>query len=224
MRISVVVPVLNEAPRIAETLQKIREMGECEVVVVDGGSTDGTTEHCQLADRVMVSPPGRGAQQNLGARAATGEVILFLHADCWLERGGLEEIRKQLARADVVGGCFRQRIDAQGWLFRALEWGNGARVRWWKLAYGDQGIFVRRNQFEEIGGFPEFKLMEDLYFMRALRKRGVVQLLDTKLHVSPRRWQKKGVIRQTLWNWMLLTLAWIGVHPNRLARLYPNVR
>ena len=108
--------------------------------------------------------------------------------------------------------------------YRLLEWGNGFRVKLLKWAYGDQGIFVRRSVFEQLGGFPDLRLMEDLFFMKQLKKQGRFLLLDARLHVSPRRWQQKGIIRQTLRNWTLITLAQCGVSPDRLANYYPHVR
>ena len=115
-------------------------------------------------------------------------------------------------------------IDAAGWKYRWLERGNAARVRWLGWAYGDQGIFVRRSVFESLGGFPDWKLMEDLYFIKRLRRAGRFVPLDAPILVSARRWQKAGLVRQTLRNWILLTLAHLGVPPDRLARFYPQVR
>jgi hypothetical protein len=149
---------------------------------------------------------------------------LFLHADCRLAPAGLDQIVAALADVRCVGGCFRQRIDAEGWFFRWLERGNALRVRWCGLAYGDQAIFVRRDVFERLGGFSPIDLMEDLYFSKRLRRAGRVALLDGPLHVSARRWQQQGVVRQTACNWCLTALAHLGVSPNRLARFYRDVR
>jgi GT2 family glycosyltransferase len=151
-------------------------------------------------------------------------VLLFLHADCRLEPGGLDQIATALANARCVGGCFRQRIDAGGARFRWLERGNSLRVRLWGLAYGDQGIFVRRDVFDRLGGFPSLALMEDLFFMKRLRREGRLALLAGPLHVSARRWERQGVFRQTTRNWCLTALAQCGMSPNRLAWFYPDVR
>lgn len=241
--ISVIIPTLNEAARIAELIAATRQVGECstacsapsclnpspsslsQIIVVDGGSTDGTREQAASADIVLVSEPGRARQQNAGAAASGGDVLLFLHADCRLPAGAFEAIRAALQRDErTVGGCFEQRIDADGRLYRWLEWGNALRVRWLGMAYGDQGIFIRRTMFEELGRFDDVKLMEDVLLMKRLRQRGRVVLLNERLIASARRWQRHGVIRQTLRNWLLLTLALCGVSPNKLAWLYPNTR
>ena len=224
MSISVIIPTLNEAERIGPLIAATRELGTCEIVVVDGGSDDGTVENVGGADTVLSTQRGRAVQQNAGAAAAGGDVLLFLHADCRLQAGAFEAVEAALKDERVVAGCFRQRIDAAGWRYRLLERGNALRVKLWKWAYGDQGIFVRRDAFEDVGGFPELKLMEDLYLMKRLKKRGRIVQIDPPLLVSPRRWQQAGFVRQTLRNWVLLGLAGCGVSPDRLARFYPNVR
>jgi hypothetical protein len=124
----------------------------------------------------------------------------------------------------VVGGCFQQQIDAPGRLYRWLEWGNLRRVLWTGMAYGDQGLFLRREVFEQLGGFPEWPLMEDVGLMQRLRGRGRFVVVTARLHVSARRWQRRGVIRQTLLNWTLLALYFAGVPPSRLARYYQMIR
>ena len=124
----------------------------------------------------------------------------------------------------VIGGCFQQRIEAPGWRYRIIERGNAARVRWLGMAYGDQAIFVRKTVFESVGRFPDLRLMEDVFLMKRLTKLGKFVLLPDRLTVSARRWQKHGIIRQTLRNWTLLTFAFCGVSPDRLARYYPNTR
>ncbi len=224
VRISVIVPVLNEAGQITDVIRQTRALGDAEIIVVDGGSGDGTAEKASEADVILCSSPGRAIQQNTGASASSGEVLLFLHADCRLQPGSLEAIQSALQNPRCVGGCFRQRIEADGWKYRLLEHGNAWRVRLFKWAYGDQGIFVRRSVFEELGGFPELQLMEDLFFMKRLKRRGKVAILNPPLCISARRWQKKGVFRQTLRNWSLIALAHCGISPNRLARFYPHVR
>lgn len=225
MRISIIIPTLNEAERIADVVAKARALGEeSDIIVVDGGSNDGTLDLADAADVTLTTERGRAIQQNAGAAAATGDVLLFLHADCWLESGSLSSVRSVLEDERVVGGCFRQAIDARGMRFRLLEFGNALRVKTCKWAYGDQGIFVRRDVFEQAGGFPEVALMEDLLLMKRLKRVGRIALLDQRIHVSARRWQSQGVVRQTLRNWSLIALAHCGVSPNRLAGLYPYVR
>ena len=224
MLISIIIPTLNEAANIAGLIEQMRGIGECEIIVVDGGSADDTCQRAIQADRVLNSPPGRARQQNLGAEECRGDVLLFLHADCRLPSTALDAIRQALADDRVVGGCFEQRLDARGVRYRLIEWGNAWRVRLFKLAYGDQAIFVRRAVFESLGRFPELPLMEDVFLMKRLRRAGRFVLSPDRLTVSTRRWQRHGVIRQTLRNWTLLSLALCGVSPDRLARFYPQAR
>lgn len=224
MLVTIIIPTLNEAPTIASAVARARELAPAEIIVVDGGSDDDTLANASAADRVLAAPRGRAAQQNAGASASRGDVLLFLHADCWLEPGSLDAVGAALHDDLCVGGCFQQAIEAEGRMYRWLEWGNALRVRLWKLAYGDQGIFVRRSVFDRLGGFPPLALMEDLFFMKCLRHEGRFVLLNTPLHVSPRRWQQQGVVRQTARNWFLTGLAQAGVSPDRLQRLYPHIR
>ena len=218
------IPTLNEAGSIAATIERTRGLGECEIIVADGGSTDGTLQQAAAADRCLSVEPGRAAQQNAGAQQSQADVLLFLHADCWLEDGAFDAMRSALDDPHVIGGCFQQRIEADGRRYRLLEWGNAQRVRRLRWAYGDQGIFLWRRKFESVGGFANVRLMEDWLLSKRLKHEGDFVLLESKIHISARRWQRKGVIRQTLWNWLFITLAQCGVSPNRLADFYPHVR
>ena len=221
MEVSVVIPTLNESARISGSVRLAWEAGADEVVVADGGSTDGTTEiAANLKCQLVTSEPSRATQQNVGAEAATGDVLLFLHADNWLPADTISQIRALLANPGIIHGAFRQHIDAPGIGFRALEWGNARRDQWLGLPFGDQGIFVRRYVFFELGEFPRVRLMEDLLLSKRLRRRAWPKLLPGPLHVDARRWIKHGIVRQTLRNWMLLSAYKAGVSPNRLAKFY----
>ena len=225
MRLSIVIPTLNEADRIRQNIQHALALQPHEIVVADGQSQDGTSELAQSAGATVVtSERGRGRQLNAGARAASGDVFLFLHADCWLESQAAGQIEVALQDEAVIGGAFQQRIDHQRRVFRWLEWGNTFRARWRRMPYGDQGIFVRRSAFEAIGGFAQVRLMEDVLLMREFRRRGWgIELLPGPIHVDPRRWLKHGVLRQTLRNWTLLAGLTLGISPDRLAKYYaPN--
>jgi rSAM/selenodomain-associated transferase 2 len=195
-----------------------------EVIVVDGGSTDATCREAAAADVLLHGPPGRAVQMNLGAAHATAEVLLFLHADCTPEPGALAEAERCLSVRGIVAGCFTVRVLADGLLYRSIDACATARVRLTGLVYGDQGLFLCRSSFERLGGFPRLRLMEDLFFSRELRRHGRVVVSPRRIFVSPRRWQRAGLIRQTLRNWTLTALVAGGVHPDRLAALYPNVR
>jgi len=224
VKISVIIPTLNEAANIEAALQSTRHAGDVQTIVVDGGSSDETLAKSAAADIVLSVEPGRGGQQNAGAAVATGDILMFLHADCRLRPGCLDAARAACRDVDCVGGCFHQQIDAPGRRYRALEWGNAARVRCLRLAYGDQGIFVKAEVFRRLGGFPPLKLMEDLFLMKRLRREGRFVLVDSRIHVSPRRWEQSGIVRQTLTNWMLVSLAQLGVSPQRLVAYYDNHR
>jgi rSAM/selenodomain-associated transferase 2 len=224
MRISIIIPVLNEAGQIGQLISRTRQTGADEIIVVDGGSSDGTPAAAAGADRVLSGSRGRARQQNAGAAAAEGDVLVFLHADCRLPAEALRQIEAALADPRCIGGCFRQQIDAAGVRYRLLEAGNAWRVRALGWAYGDQGVFLRREVFEAVGGFPDVPFMEDLYLMKRLKSRGRFVLLPARLEVSARRWQQTGVVRQTMRNWRSIALAHLGVPLEKLAAAYTAVR
>lgn len=224
MSVSIIIPTLNEAGGIAETIRGLRKQKPREIIVVDGGSSDGTTEQAREADCVLRAEPGRACQMNAGAAAARWDYLLFLHADCRLESGAIGAIERTLARPATLAGCFSMCIEGDGWGFRTIDACATARVRWTGVVYGDQGLFLRRNDFQRLGGFPTIRFMEDVFFSRRLARRGRVVVLKQKIYVSPRRWQKIGLAPQTLRNWTLTALALAGVAPDRLANYYPNVR
>jgi rSAM/selenodomain-associated transferase 2 len=218
--VSVIIPALNEAPNIVPAIDRAWQAGAQEVIVVDGGSADGTLEIAAACNCLAISAArGRAVQQNAGARRASGDVLLFLHADTWLVARAARQIVQAVHDPNVAGGSFRQRIEAPGFLYRLLERGNAVRAGWGR-PYGDQGIFVRRDFFERVGGFPEVGLLEDLLLARQLRRLGRLVLLPGPLCVSARRWQRHGVVRQTLRNWGILAAAKLGASPDRLAGLY----
>ncbi len=222
LSISVVIPALNEAACIERAVASAWAAKVDEVIVVDGGSHDATVALAEATgSRVLSGDRGRALQQNLGAAESQGDVLLFLHADNWLAPNVGQQILDCLRDGKVLGGAFRQQIEASGLLYRWLERGNAARVRWCGLPYGDQAIFMRKNVFEQLGRFPSVKLMEDLLLMRSFRKKSCPVLLPGPVHVDPRRWQQRGVLRQTFGNWTLVAAQALGVSPDRLARFYP---
>lgn len=224
MTISVIIPTLNEAEQIAATIHSLRDQGADQILVVDGGSRDGTRERAAAADVILQAGRGRAAQMNAGARAAVGDVLVFLHADCRLEAQALPEAVRLLVRRRVAAGCFRMRVRASGRLYRHIDAVATARVQMSGIVYGDQGLFVRRELFERLGGFPLLRFLEDVFFSRRLREHGRIVVARSRIFVSPRRWQRTGIVRQTVRNWTLLGLAAVGIHPDRLAEFYPAVR
>ena len=191
LHISVIIPALNEGQSIAACVQSVLKAQPDEIIVVDGGSRDDTRE---IADangaRVVSAARGRALQQNAGAAIACGDVLLFLHADCKLGTNAIQQIRHALASDRIVFGSFRQKIDSSGLGYRLLEFGNDLRARVLRLPYGDQGIFVRREQFEKLGGFPEYRLMEDLIFSDRLRRTQQFAHLQGPIVVSPSTLEK----------------------------------
>ncbi len=222
MHVSVIIPALNEAARIAAAVDSAWQDGVREVLVADGGSQDGTADAARARGAELIfSPPGRATQQNAAARVATGDVLLFLHADNRLGPACVAQVLDALGRdPQRLGGAFRQRIEHRHFKYRVLEWGNAWRVRWRGLPYGDQGLFFRRAAFEELGGFPEVRLLEDLLLMRQVRRRSWPLLLPGPLLVDARRWQRRGVLAQTLRNWSILTAYACGASPDNLATWY----
>ncbi len=224
MSVTIIIPTLNEEHYIAQAIRAARALGPGEIIVVDGGSADRTREAAGGADFFLEAPRGRARQMNRAARQASGDVLLFLHADCSLEHGSLAEAARCLQQPGVVAACFRQTVEARGPLYRAIDACATARVRITGIAYGDQGLFITRQSFQQAGGFPEVGLMEDLLLCRKLRRLGRIVVAPKRIFVSPRRWRQVGIIRQTLRNWTLTALAAAGVSPDRLSRLYPAVR
>ncbi len=224
LKISVIIPAIDEALVIGAAIESAVCAGADEIILADGGSHDDTAHIGENHGvRLLTAAPGRASQQNAGAHLAMGDVLLFLHADCCLPVTGLAKIRQQLtAENSFVGGYFRQTIDDPGWVYRWIESGNLWRARTLKWAYGDQGIFVRTSIFEGVGGFPDMPLMEDLYIMKRIKRHGRLVCIDAPLLVSARRWKKRGTIRQTLRNWMMLVAVHLGVSPAVLARFYPR--
>jgi rSAM/selenodomain-associated transferase 2 len=222
LNISVIIPVLNEDSRVSASITKAWRCGADEVVVVDGGSTDRTVEIAESEDCIVVnSPPGRGVQLNAGARRCSGDVLLFLHVDNWMESGAVDQIRSAMLTPNCIGGGFHQKIDNPKTVFRLIEMGNFLRAKYQRLIYGDQGLFVRRSEFEAVGGFPEIPLMEDFQFSQTLFRRSQKPvLLAGPIHVSPRRWEKNGVVKQTISNWKIAYAYRRGASPEELYRRY----
>ena len=228
MRLSIVIPVLDEAQRIGERLLEVRALaGVDEIVVVDGGSHDGTVDIARRIPsvRVLEAPRGRGPQMNVGARAARGDVLLFLHADVSLPPDATTWVARALAEPGVVAGAFRVRTRADGgrnWLGPLLRLAD-VRSRLTRLPYGDQALFVRRETFERAGGFPDQPLMEDVELARRLRRLGRIRIVPAVVQASGRRFLARPV-RTLLAMRFFPVLYRLGVPPEVLARLYGHPR
>ena len=219
MKISVVIPALNEAARIERTLAAVAGQPEpWEVIVVDGGSTDETAARAAASATVLTSPPGRARQMNRGWKATDGEVLLFLHADTVLPEDAFGLIRAALADASVEAGAFRLRFDVDTPLLRFYSFCT--RFHAPRICFGDRGLFVRRAVFEALGGFPEVSIFEDLEMVRLLYQRGGFRFLSQAVTTAARRFETVGPLRQQLLNSYLWTRYQLGTDPERIAHLY----
>ncbi len=225
MTVSIIIPALNEASSIAETIRHTEGLGFDEIIVVDGGSTDTTRAAAAAGSaRVLSSPPGRGRQLNAGARAARGDVLLFLHADTRLPQSARSSIEAALADPRTAGGRFDVQFDSPSpWALMVSTFMNH-RSRLTGIATGDQALFVRRSIFMELGGFAHIPLMEDVEFTARLKRAGRVAALRDRVTTSFRRWERQGPLRTIILMWGLRFLYWAGVSPDRLARFYGEVR
>jgi rSAM/selenodomain-associated transferase 2 len=225
VKISVIVPVLNEEHVIAPTLQALLSLVPYEIIVVDGGSADRSRQVCeQFGVKVLSSERGRAHQMNRGAGEATGDLLLFVHADTRLPKSALNEINAALRNADCPGGRFDVEIDGAHWMLKIIGALINYRSRMTKVATGDQALFVRRTIFEAMGGFPDIPLMEDIAFCRALKRIGPMACLHTRVITSGRRWEKDGVWRTILKMWTLKLCYLAGVSPGRLKQYYADRR
>jgi len=221
--LSIIIPVLNEAGEIGATLAALRPMRArgCEVIVADGGSTDGSPEIARgLADAVVACGRGRARQQNAGAAVARGEVLLFLHADTRLPEDADARVTGGLRRSGRGWGRFDVRLAGRHPMLRVIERMMGLRSRLTGIATGDQAIFVRRAWFQRIGGFPDMPLMEDVALSAALKRLGPPLALRDTVRTSSRRWEERGVWRTMALMWRLRLEFWAGVDPAKLAERY----
>jgi rSAM/selenodomain-associated transferase 2 len=223
MKLSIILPVWNEAQILASTLAALPE--DAETVVVDGGSTDGTRAVASSAGALVAgSERGRSRQMNLGAKVSRGDVLLFLHADGILGPGAYRAIGEALSSPEVVGGSFRLRIGGGRRSLAVVALGSNARARYLGMPYGDQALFLRRSAFESVGGFPDVPFLEDVELVRRLRRLGRLVQVDETVTTGSRHWEPLGALGTTLLNWSMVALYLMGVSPSRLAPVYRRCR
>ena len=221
--LSIIVPILDEREmlsRLLEHLEPYRQAG-CEVLLIDGGSRDGSDEFARLAGfTVAPSVTGRASQMNAGARLASGDLLLFLHADSRLPSGADTLVRHAIADECYAWGFFKIRIEGESRLLPIVGFLMNHRARLTGIATGDQAIFVRRSAFERVGGFPEQPLMEDVELSKRLKRIARPALVRGHVITSGRRWESRGVLRTIALMWSLRLAYWLGVSPEILARPY----
>lgn len=221
MKISIIIPTLNEAGNIKTAIACTQTSKNVEVIVVDGGSQDDTISIVQsLGIKIIASSPGRANQMNVGAMAANGEILLFLHADTRLPRGFDDMIRTAIQHPRTVAGAFALKIDASRLALRWVEWGVNVRSRFCQMPYGDQAIFLTKEVFQQIGQFPDLPIMEDFELIRRLRRTGKILIIPVPVMTSARRWLQKGIFYTTLLNQIVIIAYFLGVSPQRIRSWY----
>lgn len=223
--LSIIIPVLHEAPEITEVIAHVRRIdpaGQCEIIVVDGSAGQDTLQ-CLADSDVMgiAAAPGRARQMNAGAARASGNILIFLHADTRLPSDALLLIEAAMDDPACWGGAFDLGISSNKWIYRVIARIASFRSRLTRIPYGDQAIFIRRDLFRNLGGYPPIPIMEDVALMRRIkRKNGRIAIIPRRVATSPRRWEREGVLYATLRNWLILAAYLLGSPPEKLARYY----
>ena len=225
MKVSIIVPTLNEELVLENTLTHIQQLSPHELLVSDGGSNDYT---CRIADRfshrVITGSAGRALQMNAGANEATGDLLLFLHADSRIEPESYRKMLEYMKNPKWIGGAFTLCIESGKWSLKLIALLANIRSKYFGVAYGDQGFFVRKEVFKDMNGFSPIPICEDLDFYYRLRKKGSVILLKEKAHTSPRRWIKEGILFTTARNTLIAVLFGLGFPPHILTKWYLAIR
>ena len=229
IKFSIIVPVFHEGEKVNELIGHLHHLDpekNLEIIIVDGSLERDTLKAINSNHVIKISSEkGRAKQMNIGASAAKGEILIFLHADTELPIQALKKINTLLEQKGYVGGAFDLGIKSDKFVFRVIEVLASLRSRLNKIPFGDQAIFIRREYFNAIGGYKEIPLMEDVELMRRIKKSGSkTWIFHDRVMTSPRRWEMEGVIYCTLRNWTLQTLYFLGVSPDKLIRYYKNPR
>jgi hypothetical protein len=219
--LSIIIPTLNEEKKISQVLDHLKVLKHGEVIVADGGSRDRTVSRAEeRGAKVACSDPGRGRQLNAGAAQAKGDILLFLHADTLLPEGYTELVRNAMSDPEIIGGAFLIRFQPSSPLLRCTQRTINWRTKVFRLPYGDQALFVRTSVFRQIGGFANIPLMEDVDFVQRLKKYGKLVFIPEPVTTSSRLFIRQGVIRTTLKNKIVFFGYYLGISPERLARMY----
>ena len=223
--ISIIIPVLNEEKTIGKNLERLIKLrGQKEIIVVDGGSIDNTIEIADKYARVIKSAKGRGRQMNAGAKASKGNILWFVHSDSILDADGIAEIEKTIKNG-YIGGCFKLYFyDLDTKFMRFVSNSSNKRAKYLKLIFGDQGIFMKRDIFENLGGYKDVELMEDWEFSKRIHRLGKMKVLDKRIGTSGRRFEKGGQVKTLLKMHKIKLLYILGMPTDKLARIYTEVR
>ncbi len=222
MKVSIIVPTLNEELVLEKTLTQFQQLSPHELIVSDGGSDDDTRNIAgRFSHRVITGSAGRALQMNVGADEATGDILLFLHADSRIEPESYRKMLECMENPKWIGGAFTLCIESGKWSLKLIALLANIRSKYFGLAYGDQGFFVRKEVFNDMNGFSPIPICEDLDFYYRLRKKGSVILLKEKAHTSPRRWINEGIFFTTARNFFIAVLFGLGFPPHILTKWYP---
>lgn len=223
--VSIIIPVYNEEEILSLNYQRLKELSlSSQLICVDGGSSDRSREIARGLGILLASRKGRARQMNTGAGSASGDILLFLHADTFITPDSLSSLEEKVLKGGVIGGCFTQRIDKQGLAYRLIEGEGNFRAKARRIFYGDQGIFVKREIFSRMGGFADVPIMEDVIFTRRIRALGKTAVLPDKIMVSARRWEKEGLLKTAVLYSLTNILFCLGFSPARIKRLYADLR
>jgi len=224
--VALVIPVLNEAKSLMHSIERLKALHDTyHVMFCDGGSHDDT---CVLLQKYSFnycrSPRGRALQMNTGAFSCDSDILIFIHADTTISSSDIELVKKAMQDESIVGGRFDVCLSGKNFAFRIIEWMINLRSRITGISTGDQCQFVRRSIFEEMSGFPEQGLMEDVEFSKQLKRYGKIACLKNKVVTSSRRWEENGIIKTVILMWKLRLLYWLGTPPEKLAEIYHHAR
>lgn len=227
MKISVIIPVYNERVNLAAAIDSVRSaVPDAEIIAVDGGSTDGSLEWLQEqpAIKVVRSARGKGPQQNAGANVASGDVFLFLHADCLLPADAGARLSKIMKESKIAGGCFLARWSRNTPSLRLISFGMNLRTIVRRTSYGDQALYIRRAVFRQIGGFPDWPLFEDTELVRKMKTVGRFRVIGSPVTMSARRFEENGILHGIFLVYFLQIAFLLGVPPARLKKWFVDIR